>query len=327
MTKHKITAGETLSSIAKRYNTTVDAIAGANGILNKNLIYAGTTLNIPTSGSTGNLSVSGSSKKTSTTTNNGDGTVTVTNTLPLTGAMITTKKPASTQTQEASKPASTETKKPQAPAESVPVPETEAVKEPSKAEVYLEKNKAPKQLVDSLSALNDVKAWKEDRPKAPKAEYSDDIRKLVATLTGMDFSYDPTTDPAYKLMRDENRRNARLAMEDTLGKALSMTGGYSNTYASGAAQQAYGRELSKNLDIIPELYSAAYDRFSDERDYLGESIELLSKLDDGEFEKYNTLLKQYLSEGDMLLDNYKWASEEEYDRFLDYVELLHKVTQ
>ncbi len=46
-TVHTIRSGETLSSIAKRYNTTVDSIARANNIQNPNLINAGRQLTIP----------------------------------------------------------------------------------------------------------------------------------------------------------------------------------------------------------------------------------------------------------------------------------------
>ncbi len=38
-----------MTSIAREYNTTVDALAEANGIKNKNLIYAGHTIDIPDS--------------------------------------------------------------------------------------------------------------------------------------------------------------------------------------------------------------------------------------------------------------------------------------
>lgn len=44
---HTVRYGETLSSIAYRYGTTVYAIVRANGIANPNLIYAGTVLWIP----------------------------------------------------------------------------------------------------------------------------------------------------------------------------------------------------------------------------------------------------------------------------------------
>ena len=44
---HVVQRGETLSQIARRYGTTVQAIAAANGIRNPNYIYAGQRLVIP----------------------------------------------------------------------------------------------------------------------------------------------------------------------------------------------------------------------------------------------------------------------------------------
>jgi len=58
---HTVQQGETLSSIARRYGTTWQAIAQANGIANPNQIYAGQQLKIPTSGSTSGGSTSGGS--------------------------------------------------------------------------------------------------------------------------------------------------------------------------------------------------------------------------------------------------------------------------
>jgi len=245
MTTHKIKEGDTLSSIAKRYGTTVDAIAANNGIKDKNLIYAGDTLNIP------------------------QGQISKSNALPVTG------------------------------------------------------NKSQ----GKTGAEEDIALWQTKRPAAPEKSYDDEIRSLVYDLTGADFSYDPEKDIAYRLIRDENRKNARLAMEDTLGRATALTGGYANSYASSAAQQAYAGELSKTAELIPELFEAAYGRFSDDRDALSDSIKLLSDLDNAEFDKYTTLLKQYLSEGETLFDNYRWESEEEFDRFLDYAELLQKAAE
>jgi LysM repeat protein len=44
---YKIKAGDTLSAIATRYHTTVDAIVHLNNITNPNLIYVGQVLVIP----------------------------------------------------------------------------------------------------------------------------------------------------------------------------------------------------------------------------------------------------------------------------------------
>lgn len=49
--QHTVQAGENLFRIALRYNTTVDAIADANGIANPALVYVGQVLTIPGAGS------------------------------------------------------------------------------------------------------------------------------------------------------------------------------------------------------------------------------------------------------------------------------------
>jgi lysozyme len=52
MVTHTVKSGETLSSIARQYGTTPDAIADANNLTNPSVIYPGQKLKIPTSGQT-----------------------------------------------------------------------------------------------------------------------------------------------------------------------------------------------------------------------------------------------------------------------------------
>jgi LysM repeat protein len=56
---HVVKRGETLSSIARDYDTTWQAIANANGITNPSTIYVGQELKIPTSGGSSGGSSSG----------------------------------------------------------------------------------------------------------------------------------------------------------------------------------------------------------------------------------------------------------------------------
>lgn len=70
---HKVVKGDTLSALAKKYNTTVNAIAKLNNIKNVNLIYVGQVLTISgqsSSSVTSGGSSSSSSSSTSTTTAN-----------------------------------------------------------------------------------------------------------------------------------------------------------------------------------------------------------------------------------------------------------------
>jgi LysM repeat protein len=47
---YTIQKGDTLSALAKRFNTTVEALARTNNIKDPDKIYAGKTLSVPSSG-------------------------------------------------------------------------------------------------------------------------------------------------------------------------------------------------------------------------------------------------------------------------------------
>lgn len=274
MITYKIQSGDTLTSIANRYNTSVDAIADLNGITNKNLIYTGDTLNIPDTSTSGtSLPVQGGELI------SGGGP------LPVNAMKITSETPVTPVTFEPSAPPMTVTE-------------------------------------DVSKAREDLDEWKERRPDAYKSSYSDDIEGLVDALLEMKFDYDVERDPLFTMSRDEHMKNARLAMEDTLGRAAALTGGYGNSYALGAAQQSYNNELSSLTELIPELYEAAYGRFSDEREALADNITLLSDLDSAEFEKYMDMFKEYLNEGKLYSDNFNTLTKEDFDRYLDYSKLM-----
>ncbi|MFO7784659.1 MAG: LysM peptidoglycan-binding domain-containing protein [Thermodesulfobacteriota bacterium] len=59
---HKVRRGETLSTIARRYGTSIQAIASVNGIQNRNYLRVGSNLKIPTRGSTSAVAAAYSQK-------------------------------------------------------------------------------------------------------------------------------------------------------------------------------------------------------------------------------------------------------------------------
>ena len=80
--------------------------------------------------------------------------------------------------------------------------------------------------------------------------------------------------------------------------------------------------MQELAQVIPELYEAAYGRFIDEGDQLYDQIKLLSSLDDAQWDSYNAMIEHYLDEGNFLLDKYETLSDGDYEKFLDYIELL-----
>lgn len=77
-----------------------------------------------------------------------------------------------------------------------------------------------------------------------------------------DFSYDFNADALYQQYKDKYIQQGKMAMQDTMGQAAAMTGGYGNSYAATAGNQAYQAQLQNLNDVIPQLYQMAYDRYN-----------------------------------------------------------------
>lgn len=91
------------------------------------------------------------------------------------------------------------------------------------------------------------------------------------------FTYDPEKDPVYQQYRRQYTQAGKLAMEDTVGMAASLTGGYGNSYAQNAGQQAYQSYLQQLNNVLPALYSDAYARYQAEGEALYNDILLQEK--------------------------------------------------
>lgn len=79
-----------------------------------------------------------------------------------------------------------------------------------------------------------------------------------------EFTFDVNKDKLYQQYRDLYAQMGRGAMEDTMGQAAALTGGYGSTYSQNAGQQAYNAYLQKLNEVVPELYDAAYNRYNQE---------------------------------------------------------------
>ena len=90
------------------------------------------------------------------------------------------------------------------------------------------------------------------------------------------FSYNFNEDALYQQYKDKYIQQGKMAMQDTMGQAAALTGGYGNSYAATAGNQAYNASLENLNDIIPELYQMAYDRYNQEGQDMLNKYSLLS---------------------------------------------------
>ena len=108
---------------------------------------------------------------------------------------------------------------------------------------------------------------------ARQADYDNALDNL---LNRKDFKFDVNNDALYKQMKENYANLGKLAMQDTIGQASAMTGGYGNSYAQSVGQQAYNAYMQKATDAIPDLYQMALSRYSLEGDKLAQNLSALS---------------------------------------------------
>lgn len=112
------------------------------------------------------------------------------------------------------------------------------------------------------------------------------------------FKYDLNKDALYKQYKDQYAALGKLAMQDTIGQASAMTGGYGNSYALTAGQQMYNQYMQKPNEMIPTLYGMARDRYDAEGNDLRNQFNLLAADRDYQYGLYNDAYNKALAERD-----------------------------
>lgn len=129
------------------------------------------------------------------------------------------------------------------------------------------------------------------------------------------FKYDVNGDALYQQLAAQYTKRGQLAMQDTMGQAAAMTGGYGNSYAVTAGNQAYQGYLQKLNEMVPELHDAALARYNAEGEALMDEYALTGDLRDEEYGRYQDELDLYLRDVDRKQDQADTAYERGRDNW------------
>ena len=167
--------------------------------------------------------------------------------------------------------------------------------------------------------LEQVKASK---PGAYQSRWDDELTSLYDQIRNRKkFSYDMGTDPLYQQYREQYQRLGRLALQDTMGQAAALTGGYGSTYGEQVGQQAYNAYLQNLNDIVPQLQQQAYQRYQDEGTDLYNQYSLVKGREDTDYGRYRDTVSDYYSDlsdarsaynSERSLDQSQWATMLDY---------------
>lgn len=183
-------------------------------------------------------------------------------------------------------------------------PYTYTAYDPTKSTAYTSANE---------QATNTANAWTTHNTNGytwgGQGEY-DTLRGNYADYLNKGFSYDFNADALYQQYKDKYIQQGKMAMQDTMGQAAALTGGYGNSYASTVGNQAYQASLQNLNDVIPQLYQMAYSMHQDKGQNMLNQLGLLES--DRAFD-----YGQWVDKGNMLYNNMNyWQTEANniYDR-------------
>ena len=86
------------------------------------------------------------------------------------------------------------------------------------------------------------------------------------------FSYDPGADPLYRAAREQAVLLGRRGMEDAMGRAAALSGGYASSYAQSAGAQAWNAQLDRLAERLPEYYDRARSAYDKENGRLKDAL-------------------------------------------------------
>ena len=170
-------------------------------------------------------------------------------------------------------------------AEEAAAPRAEVTGSTAKRLQELERGYTPSDDVTAARAYRDSVAALE--PGAYQSRFEDRLQALYDQIAGREaFDYDPEEDESYQRYARLYAARGAAAMEDTLGKAAALTGGYGSSYAQGAGQQAYNRYLQELAALVPELRQAALAEYRQEGQALTDRYSMLAQQEKNDYARW-----------------------------------------
>lgn len=144
-----------------------------------------------------------------------------------------------------------------------------------------------------------------------RTSYTDKVNAMMDQIANRDkFSYDPDTDPLFQQYLQNSMESGKKAMNDTIGQASALTGGYGSTYATAAANGAYNNYVEDAYDNLTDYYNAALNTYESETQDLYNKLGMYNTADQTEYDRLATAYSANLSNADRMYN-------QEYSNYWD----------
>jgi hypothetical protein len=162
------------------------------------------------------------------------------------------------------------------------------------------------------------------QPSAYQSRYQADMDSLMSKIQNRQpFQYNVNADALYQQYKNSYIHNGQRAMQDTMGQAAALTGGYGSSYAQSVGQQAYNEYMTGLNDVIPELYQMALDKYDRDTDRLWDQYSVYADLDARDYSRHQDEQNAYYSQLDRLREDARYEAEQDYGRYASNYEAAY----
>lgn len=171
-----------------------------------------------------------------------------------------------------------------------------------------------------LSAMQQTQALL-DSLRSGKTSVSDQLSNVMNQITNREkFSYDADNDVMFQNNLLNSIEAGKMAMQDTMGQAAALTGGYGSSYATSAAGQAYNAYIQDAYNALPDYYNMAMQAYQLESDRLNNQYDMLQTADNIEYSRGEAAYQRELAKANQMYD-------QEYNNFWQTQQFNESVRQ
>lgn len=149
-----------------------------------------------------------------------------------------------------------------------------------------------------------------------QSQYENKLNALYDQIMNREkFNYNFNEDQMYQMYKDQYTQQGQRAMQDTIGQASALTGGYGNTYAQTAGQQQYQNYLQDLNNMIPTLRNQAYQQYQDEGNELLNKYNITGDAYNREYGQYRDQVADWQSDRSFNQGMYSDERNFDYNQF------------
>lgn len=168
------------------------------------------------------------------------------------------------------------------------------------------------------AAQQNLQQVQAQKPQNYASKYTGALDNILQQIQNpQQFKYEFNADNLFKNYADLYTQKGKQASLDTMGQAAALTGGYGNSYAQAAGNQAYQQYLLSLYDKGMDLYDRAYKAHQDQLANNYNIYNTLYNADQADYGKYRDTVADWQAERDYFTNNYNTERNFDYNTYND----------